>query len=175
LRRDQLSPGSASFTAVLELQTPRRIMVTARGPMILGEDAMSVSATQWVLPGKSITGDGWILELPGFMVQLAEPLPASVSLSGGEATIPIRARITMQCACDLEPDGIWDPANFEIGAMLEKDGRTYPATALEYAGEPSTFNGTIAVTEPGEYTVDLYAYDPATGNTGVLQVPLSVR
>jgi hypothetical protein len=176
VRRQILSPGAAKFSTILDLQRPRRITVTATGPMMLKENAMTVTATQWVLPGKSINGgDGWVLELPGFAVVLAEPLPTSVQLGGREAKIPIRAKITMQCGCIIEPGGLWDPAKFEIGAMLEKGGKIYPATALTYAGTPSMFVGNISVTEPGDYTVDLYAYDPANGNTGLIKVPLSVR
>ena len=79
-RRDVLSDNmSAKYTAALDLQRPRRITVTATGPMIPKESAMTVSSTQWVLPGKSVNGgDGWVLELPGFAITLIDPLPTTV-------------------------------------------------------------------------------------------------
>ena len=38
---------------------------------------------------------------------------------------------------------------------------------LEYAGETSRFRGTFRAAEPGAYEVTVFAYDAATGNTGV--------
>ena len=38
-----------------------------------------------------------------------------------------------------------------------------------------TFAGDIALSEPGEYTLDLFAYDPTNGNTGVRRIRLQVE
>lgn len=38
---------------------------------------------------------------------------------------------------------------------------------LEFAGETSRFRGTFRAEKPGAYQATVYAYDPATGNTGV--------
>ena len=176
LRRDILSEGASKFSATLDLQRPRLIAVTATGPVILKDAAMTVTSTQWVLPGKSVNGgDGWVLELPGFSVTLADPLPAGIQLDGKKAEIPIRTKITMQCGCPIEPGGLWDSNKLQIGAMLEKGGKTFPAIPLVYTGQSSMFGGEITVGEPGDYTVDVYAYDPANGNTGLLKVPITAR
>lgn len=176
-RRETLSDeSSARFTTSLDLQRPRKITVTATGPMFLKDAAISVSSTQWVLPGKPVNGgDGWVLELPGFAIQLVEPLPTAVRLGGKEARIPLKAKITMQCGCPITPGGIWDAGKLQIAAMLERGAKFYPATPLTYAGQPSTFGGEIAVTEPGQYMLDLYAYDPANGNTGMTRFALTVN
>ena len=81
----------------------------------------------------------------------------------------------MQCGCPITPGGIWDANKLQIGAMLERVGNSYPALPLAYSGQPSTFGGNIAINEPGDYTVDLYAYDPANGNTGVVKYNLTAR
>jgi hypothetical protein len=177
LRRDALSDDkTAKFTATLDLQRPRRITVTATGPMALKDAALTATSTQWVLPGKPVNGgDGWVLELPGFAITLADPIPGTVALNGKETKIPLKAKITMQCGCPITPGGMWDASKFEIAAMLEKGGKTLPAAPLSYTGQPSTFQGDIAVSAPGDYTIDLYAYDPATGNTGLVKVPVIVR
>ena len=173
-RRDILSDDmSAKFTTTLDLQRPRRIVVTATGPMVPKGSAISVSSTQWVLPGKSINGgDGWVLELPGFAITLIDPLPATVELGGAAKSIPLKAKVTMQCGCPITPGGIWDANKLQIGATLERGGRSYPVLPLAYSGQPSTFGGNIAISEPGDYTVDLYAYDPSNGNTGVVKYNL---
>jgi hypothetical protein len=176
LRRDTFFEGASKFSATIDLQRPRLIAVTATGPMIPKGAAMTVTSTQWVLPGKSVNGgDGWVLELPGFAIALVDPLPAAVRLDGKAAEIPIRAKITMQCDCQIQPDGLWDPNKLQIGAMLEKDGKSYPGTPLTYAGKPSMFDGRITLREPGDYTVDVYAYDPANGNTGLIKVPVKAQ
>ena len=56
-RRTVLSDDKAGkFSATIDIQRPRRITVTAVGPMILKDQALTVSATQWVLPGKPMNG-----------------------------------------------------------------------------------------------------------------------
>jgi hypothetical protein len=175
-RRDVLSKNSAQFSASLDLQRPRLIAVTATGPLIPKGAAMTVTSTQWVLPGKPVNGgDGWVLEMPGFAITVLGTPPSSVRLDGRPAEIPFRAKITMQCDCEIEPGSLWDPNKFEIAAMLEKDGKTFPPSRLVYDGRPSFFHGAVAVAEPGDYTIDIYAYDPATGNTGLIKLPLTAR
>ena len=176
-RRDTLSDdASAKFATTLDIQHPRRITATATGPMILKEAAITVSSTQWVLPGKPVNGgDGWVLELPGFAITLIDPLPATVRLGGEAAKLPLKVKITMQCGCPITPGGIWDAGKLEIAAQLERGGKSYPAMPLAYAGQPSTFAGEIAVAEPGKYTVEVYAYDPSNGNTGLVKFALTAN
>ena len=176
-RRDTLSDDTAAkFAATLDIQRPRRITATATGPMLLKNAAMTVSSTQWVLPGKSVSGgDGWVLELPGFAITLTEPLPATVDLHGSAARVPLKAKITMQCGCPITPGGIWDANKLQLAVMLEHGSTSYPATPLSYAGQPSNFNGEIVLTEPGSYMVDVYAYDPSNGNTGLAKFAVTAK
>jgi hypothetical protein len=175
-RRDVLSDGmAAKFSATLDLQRPRRITVTAAGPTNPSGSATSASSTQWVIPGKSVNGgDGWVLELPGFAIALVDALPPNVKLSGA-TKISLKAKVTMQCGCPITPGGMWDANKFQIAAMLERGGKIYPSVALVYAGQPSTFSGDIVISEPGDYVLDLYAYDPSNGNTGVDRVNLHAQ
>lgn len=176
-RRDTLSDDAAAkFATTLDIQRPRRITATATGPMILKDAAMTVSSTQWVLPGKPVSGgDGWVLELPGFAITLREPLPATVDLNGGQARIPLKAKITMQCGCPITPGGIWDASKLQLAVMLEDGSKSSPAVPLVYAGQPSTFDGELVISAPGRYTVDVYAYDPSNGNTGLARFPVTAR
>src|SRR5688572_23852378 len=61
--------GASRFTASLELDEPRLIRVTAYGPLAARQSANTASQTQWVCPGKDVTGGaqggGFLLELPG--------------------------------------------------------------------------------------------------------------
>jgi hypothetical protein len=86
---------AAKFTTTLDLDAPRLIEVTAYGPLANVQAANRVSATQWVVPGKHITeGDAWIMELPGFVVDVLAP-PTHTMLTGLPQAIKIEANITM--------------------------------------------------------------------------------
>jgi hypothetical protein len=86
---------AAKFTTTLELEAPRLIEVTAYGPLANLQAANRVSATQWVVPGKHITeGDAWIMELPGFAVDVQAP-PTHMMLKGLPQAVNIAANVVM--------------------------------------------------------------------------------
>jgi hypothetical protein len=176
-RRDTLSDeGSAKYSAILDIQRPRRVTATITDPRLSKDAAIIVSSTQWILPGKSVGGgDGWVLEYPGFAITSLERLPEMIELRGGKANIPLKVKITMQCGCPITPGGMWDANKIQVSVMLEDSAKAFPAVPLRYAGQPSTFAGELAVAAPGRYTIDVYAYDPSNGNTGLAKFPLTVR
>jgi hypothetical protein len=175
--RDVLSdPEAAKFAVTLDLERPRKVTVSATGPMNPKQASMTVSSTQWVVPGKPINGgDGWLLELRGFAVSLVDQVPAEVALGGTGRKLSLKAKVTMMCGCPTEPGGIWDANKIEVAALVQRAGKSYPAVSLAYAGQPNTFAGQIELDQPGEYVVDVYAYDPANGNTGVERVNIRAR
>ena len=71
-RRASLADASAaSFRTTLDLERPRMIEVEAYGPLAQPQAAHRVVSTQWVVPGRGLSaGDGWVLELPGFVVDI---------------------------------------------------------------------------------------------------------
>jgi hypothetical protein len=86
---------AAEFSATLDLDEPRLIEVTAYGPLADLKAANRVSATQWVVPGKHITaGDGWVLELPGFVVDVQAP-PTHTQLEKTPQAVKLQAKVTM--------------------------------------------------------------------------------
>ena len=167
-RNGVLADSSAAvFRTILDLQEPRLIKVTAHGPLAQRQAANTVSATQWVVPGKDLSGgNGWLLEMPGFVVDVLDP-PAHKGFSGLPQEIPITANITKMCGCPITPGGLWDADDYQVRTLVSRNGESMPNISMEYAGEPSQFTGTLAVGEPGTYEVMVYAYDPETGNTGL--------
>jgi hypothetical protein len=165
-RRAQLSdPSAAKFEATLDLDAPRLIEVEAYGPMAQPQAAHRVLSSQWVIPGKGVTGgDGWVLELPGFAVDVLAP-PAHVKLSGADK-VDLKANVVMMCGCPIEPGGLWDANKLEVQAVVSRDGKKVASIPLRYAGETSQFVGTVPVDAPGTYDVLVYAYDAGNGNTG---------
>lgn len=176
-RGDVLSDAmSAKFSTTLDLDYPRRITVTADGPLGTPGSTSEVSSTQWVLPGKSVDGgDGWLLELPGFAITLPEGVAHTLALTDGKASLPLQAKVTMMCGCPLTPGGLWDANRIEVAARIQGQGVPARTVPLAYAGKPSMFSGTVPFTAPGDYVVDLYAYDPSDGNTGLYRMAVRVR
>lgn len=158
---------AAVFRAVLDLSEPRRVKVTARGPLAQRQAENTASVTQWVVPKKPLTGgDGLVLELPGFAVNVLAP-PAHIHLVGTPQSTQLRANVCMMCGCPITPGGLWDADRFEVAAFIYRDGEKRREVPLEYAGQPSQFHATLEVDQTGVYEVIVYAYDPANGNTGV--------
>lgn len=165
---------AARYTATLDLNEPRLLEVSAFGPLAQRQSAARVSVTQWVVPGKHITaGDGLLLELPGFVVDVLDP-PAHVKLKGAPQAVNIVANVMMMCGCPTSAGGMWDSNKYEVRALLKKDGKSAGELPLTYAGKESQFSATWNVTEPGTYQATVYAYDPANGNTGVDNVTFVV-
>jgi hypothetical protein len=166
---------AASFRATLDLDRPRRIEASAYGPVVFADAANRVSATQWVVPGKHINaGDGWLLEMPGFFVQIAPPPSAPFALADGAARIPISARVMMMCGCATAPGGVWDSNEYEIEGMLVRAGRVVAQAPLRYSGSAGEYAGELSATEAGAYDAIVYAYDPRNGNTGVAHASVIV-
>jgi len=157
---------AAAFRATLDLAAPRRVEVSALGPLAQRQAAAAVSSTMWVVPGKHVTGgNGWLLELPGFAVDVLAP-PAHQRLTAPRS-LPVRANVVMMCGCPIEPGGLWDASRFEVRAIVSRNGAKLREVPMAYAGETSQFSGELGDLEPGAYDVLVYAHDPANGNTGL--------
>jgi hypothetical protein len=167
-RRAVLSTaGSAAFTATLDLAAPRRLRVTAYGPLSQRQAATSASVTLWALPGKHLDGgDGVLLELPGFAVDVEAPSSHSRG-RGLPREVEVRANVTMMCGCPLTPGGLWDSDRLQIRASVQRDGAPHVEIPLAYAGTASAFAGSFTADAAGTYLITVYAYDPDNGNTGV--------
>jgi hypothetical protein len=169
------------FTVSLDLDAPRLLKVTAYGPLAAQQSANTVSLTQWVYPGKDITGGvkggGFLLEIPGLVVQILNP-PTHFLPQSAPRHIEIRANVTMMCGC---PIGIghppWHPDQFEVTAVIKQGGNDSVELPLTYdenapLGIPSQFSGKWRVPKNNTtgsqiYTITVFAFQQKTGNTGV--------
>lgn len=167
-RRAQLADESAAkFTATLDLDEPRLIEAEAYGPLGQPQAATRVLSTQWVVPGRGISGgDGWVLDLPGLVVDVLAP-PAHIRLPPKTTVVDLRANVVMMCGCPIEPKGLWDADKLEVKAIVNRNGERVADLDLAYAGETSQFATKVPVDAPGDYEVIVYAHDPSNGNTGL--------
>jgi hypothetical protein len=86
---------AAKFEAVVELKEPRLLEIAAFGPVAQRQAAVRVASSQWVVPGKHLTGgDGWVLELPGLVVDVLAP-PAHIAVAGVPRAVELRANVVM--------------------------------------------------------------------------------
>lgn len=164
-RNQQLSNAeTAGFLARLTLKEPVFVTVEAHAPYTK-KQARVISSTQlWLLPEKHITGDGIVLEVPGFVVDILAP--QTHERISKENQINIEANVVMMCGCPITPGGIWDANQYEVNAVLSREGKQIREIKMTAQEKPSTFAASTTL-EPGNYEVLIYAYDPATGNTGV--------
>jgi hypothetical protein len=87
--------GAARFATTLDLDEPRRVEITAHGPLAQPQSAGSVSVTQWLLPGKHLDqGDGVLLVLPGFAVDVLAP-PVHARPGKAPQQVTVRANLVM--------------------------------------------------------------------------------
>ncbi len=166
--------GDAKFAATLDIDEPRYLQVSAYGPLDEKFSANRASATQWVVPGKNLTGgDGWVLELPGLLV--APNLAAStVSRSQAASGVVIEAEVMLMCGCPIEPGFFWDADDYEVVAIVRRGDEDVGRYPLRYAGAASEFETRFTAPRPGVYDISVYAYDSATGNTGLGRIELTV-
>lgn len=169
-----ITPDAAHFAATLDLAAPTPVRLTVHGPLGYPDDANTVSATQWLLPGRALTERAsWVVELPGLVVDLHD-VPVLVRRANGEARLPVQATVRMMCGCPLTPDGLWDSNEFEVQVQAARDGVVFASSLMSYAGEASEFAGELVLTQPGAYELSVHAIQPRTGNAGTSVAPLVV-
>ncbi len=164
-RYGQLSTeGAAKFETTIPLKEPVFVTVTAKAPLAQKQSSVVSSTQLWLIPGKDITGDGIILEIPGFAIDILQPQAHERTT---DSEVLIKANLVMMCGCPTEPGGMWDSSEMEIRAVVQKGGETVEEPEMSFAGKTSTFETSFAPPESGAYVITVYAYDPRTGNTGV--------
>lgn len=167
-RRARMADESAAaFETQLDLDEPRLIEAEAYGPLDYPESALRVSATQWVIPGGDLSaGDGWVLEMPGFVVDVVQPADHAQVTADGDS-VSVVAQVMMMCGCPIEPGGLWDANQYDLTMTVTHEGETSEPIALDYAGRASHFAGQVPLSGSGAYRVTVRAYDPHNGNTGI--------
>ena len=175
------------FSATLDLEGPRLIKVKAYGPLAAQQSANTASQTQWVYPGRNVTGGekggGFLLEIPGLVVQVLNP-PTHFLPATALGDIRIRANVTMMCGCPISPKTDWPPEEFEVTAAVKGGDDYSEEVPLAFDAEapfasPSQFAADWCVPKntTGQsqiYEIIVSAFQRATGNTGVDRATLII-
>lgn len=154
------TPGAAGWLATFELQRPTEVEIVAEGPLKYSQAEARASRRMLLAPGVEILGDGVVLELHGFIVEI---LDAGAAMTAAE--IPVRARVRMLCSCPTQPGGLWSVET--IRARLLDHGRVVAEAPLDYTGTTSEYAGAIRAPGAGTYTLEVLASDSRTANFGM--------
>lgn len=161
---DLSTEDAAKYEATLDLSEPTFVTVSAAAPSSQLQSRVSSSTQLWLIPGKDITGDGIVLEIPGFAIDIMQP---QAHERNNSETVAITANAVMMCGCPLEPGGLWDSDEMEFTAVIRKGDQEVARETMNYAGKPNTFETSFTPSEEGVYQITVYGYDSRTGNTGV--------
>ena len=87
------TPGTAGFLATLMLDRPTVVEITAEGPLGNPQATQRASKTLLLVPGQHVLGEGVLLEIHGFIVDLLAPV-AGAEVRAGQP-LPVRVKVTM--------------------------------------------------------------------------------
>jgi hypothetical protein len=188
LKRTQSLPvnGASLFNHQLDLKEPMRIEAIAEGPLRGLQSANRASATQWLIPGKDLTGgNGLMLELPGLLVQVLEPFTDSTIVIN---KIAFTVSISMLCGNLISNNPEipwWTSDQFRVGAIIKqldssKDDVFIADIPLNYSNQPGIYTGTWQTPENSKgktifYEAFVYALQPANGNSGMGRVTFTIN
>jgi len=155
----------ARYEATIAIATPTLVDISAEGPLGYPDQLARASKRLLLFPGRDVGGDGIVLELHGFVIDLMGPdttqaLPASAALK-------VRARVRMLCSCPTQPGGMWEVR--DVVARLIRDKVVVREATLTYGGEPSIYTGELSPVEPGVYQLEVLAANPAAATFGVVR------
>jgi hypothetical protein len=165
--------GAAGFLAELALSYPTQVLITGEGPLAAPQAMQVTSRSLLVIPGQDVLGEGVILELLGFTVELLSP-EDGVDVPAGEP-VEVRGKITMLCGCPTEPGGLWDANDYEVLVQATRGGEVVGSWPMEFAGETSHYAGTITLDQAGEVGLRMLAMDPGKGNFGMATTTVRVH
>jgi hypothetical protein len=160
---------TAGFLAKLNIEKPVFANVEAFAP---GENRVKSTTQLWIIPGKDIIGDGLVIEIPGFAINILSP--QTHQSIGANKEIEIKTKIIMMCGCPITKGGLWDADQYEVKAVISKDGKQERTLDLKVLEQASTFSGKVVLV-PGDYEILVYAFDPVSGNTGLDKTNIIVK
>lgn len=163
---------TAKFEADINITEPQFVTIEVLAPLNQPQARVAASTQVWLIPGKHIDGEGIVLEIPGFIVNVLSP-QTHEALDNPKVTI--KANVVMMCGCTISNGGLWDAEKMEVQALIKKEGKLVKTIPLKVLDQVNTFTGEVDLSEGGMYEMIIYAYDSRTGNTGVDKVNFIVR
>lgn len=162
---------TGGFVATVDIEEPTFVTIEVISPLN-SRQAQAVASTElWLIPGKNILGEGIILEIPGYIIDILKPRTHQYIALNTIKDKPFlfQANIVMMCGCVIEKGGVWNSDEIEVKGILKKDGKLVKNIDMSWVST-NLFEGNYPISTPGNYELTLYAYHEKTGNTGVDKV-----
>lgn len=166
------TPDSSGYLAVLHLDKPTVVEISAEGPLGNAQATQRSSKTMLLVPGEDVLGEGILLEIHGFIVTALTP-SADAKVKAG-SPFEVRATVTMACGCPTEPGGMWDANKIRVVARLLRDGKVQSEIPMTYAGVQNTFHADVPDAAPGALELQVLALDPESANFGMTREAVAI-
>ncbi|MGG7438332.1 hypothetical protein [Chryseobacterium arthrosphaerae] len=162
---------TGGFIANIDIDEPTFVTVEVISPLNSRQAQATVTTELWLIPGKDILGEGLILEIPGYIIDILKPRTHQYIALNTIKDKPFlfQANIVMMCGCVIDKGGVWNSDEIEVKGILKKDGKVIKNVDMSLVST-NLFEGNHLINTPGNYELILYAYDKKTGNTGVDKV-----
>ena len=165
--------GAAGYLATLELSQPTMIEITAEGPLGTPHAIQRASKTMLAVPGRDVLGEGVLIELIGFTVELRSPA-VDASLAAG-TSFTVSVSVTMLCGCPTEPGGMWNADDIDVLVRVLDGGKEVATQPLSFAGTTSTYATQLTVSQTGLLELQVLALNDDTGNFGMASRTVVVK
>lgn len=160
---------SAFFSTTLYLTHPTQVEISAQGPLSYPAAAQRTSQTVWLIPGQHLTGDGIVLQLYGYIVQIVEP-KAEDSLIAKEDQ-PLRVSVRTLAGTPVRPHGDWDARQVHIYGEVVVGDKVTERLQMFYSGDKGLFESSFFVPSPKDapdgVTLRVLAVHASEGNMAV--------
>ncbi|MGU3374997.1 hypothetical protein [Chryseobacterium sp. M5A1_1a] len=162
---------TGGFLATVDIDEPTFVTIEVISPLNNKQAQAVVTTELWLIPGKNILGEGIILDIPGYIIDILNPRTHQyIALKTiKDKPFLFQANIVMMCGCVIEKGGVWNSDEIEVTGILKKDGKFVKNIDLSWVST-NLFEGSYVINTSGNYEVVLYAYHEKTGNTGVDKV-----
>ncbi|MFO0773218.1 MAG: hypothetical protein U0172_00960 [Nitrospiraceae bacterium] len=170
------STPTAAFTTTLYLSAPMQVLLTVEGPLAYPSAMQRASTTVWLSPGQHMTGDGIVIPLYGYIVQIESPAKGATLIARDD--VKLRASVRTLSGAPIRPHGDWDARGIGIFAEVLIDGRVTDRLQMFYAGEGGKYDASFFVPRqelaPNGLVVRVVATNPTDGNAGVAEEAYTV-
>jgi hypothetical protein len=157
---------AAAFTTTLALQRPTLVEVAAEGPLAYPDSMRRTAMTVLLIPGQDLSGDGIVLHLNGYIVQIEHPKAGEPLRAKDD--VNLKASVRTLSGTSVRPHGDWDSRKIRIYGELLIGGRIVERLQLFYSNDTGTFDAPFFVPldkeAPDGITLRVVAADTAAGN-----------
>jgi hypothetical protein len=157
---------AAAFTTTLALQRPTLVEVAAEGPLAYPDSMRRTAMTVLLIPGQDLSGDGIVLHLNGYIVQIEHPKAGEPLMAKDD--VNLKASVRTLSGTSVRPHGDWDSRKIRIYGELLIGGRIVERLQLFYSNDTGTFDAPFFVPldkeAPEGITLRVVAADTAAGN-----------